>query len=313
VALYDELNSLEDLQGLIDSDERESDILEYKTARKRLESKDRDEAAKDVSAFANASGGVLIYGIATDAKDKTKPVALDAIDPLNVNYFLHTIPSAIRQPIAGIRHKTIPVGDTPQAILLDVPQSPSAPHQVAGECRYYRRQGVESVPMSHDLVELYFGRRMQAKLEPIVLSYAEPENPDPSHVQCRVNLGLLNAGGQIGRDVFIRIVEISNRASSLNPKHVPVQTRSSSNDKSKEGRLFAYQHWDELYYPRVARSVIRFSFIVNERTVGPDQPVLFLDVYAADSRPYRYSLFRTFKDGDWTLDWQELGLPSVGI
>jgi hypothetical protein len=32
LSLYDELNSLEDLQRLIDSEARESDILEYKTA-----------------------------------------------------------------------------------------------------------------------------------------------------------------------------------------------------------------------------------------------------------------------------------------
>lgn len=307
--LYDELNSLDDLQALVDADERESDILEYKTARKRLESKDRDEAAKDISAFANASGGLLIYGIATDAKDKTKPTALDPIEPWNVNYLLHTIPAAIRHPIVGIRHKTFPVGGTPAALLFDVPESPLAPHQVAGECRYYRRQGVESVPMGHDLVELYFGRRMQAKLEPRI-TYTETDPGSDSRASCTLKLILLNAGGQIGRDVLTRITVQPNRVARFSVQAVHIAEK----ELREEGQIVSLNHETQLYYPGVAQDVITFTFSVHEKTAGPEKPLLFLDVYAAGSRPYRYNFFRTFqKHGEWKLDWEAAGLPAVAV
>src|SRR5688500_4308542 len=44
-------------------------------------------------------------------------------------------------------------------MVVYVPQSDGAPHQNAGDHKYYRRAGIESLPMPHDLVALYFGRR----------------------------------------------------------------------------------------------------------------------------------------------------------
>jgi Putative DNA-binding domain len=316
VSLFDELNSLQDVQDLIDDREvRESDILEFKTAPDQMQPADKNAAAKALSAFANSAGGLLIYGVATkDQKDPERPTAIEPISGGNAAYLLKHAREAVRHPIPGIRDKSIPAGQGRQVLLFDVPQSPLSPHQLVSEAVYYRRQGPQSVRMPHDLVELYFGRRMHAKLEPKILKYSEPENPEPERVQCRMDLGLLNTGGQIGRDVFTRIVEVKGRAWSLNVEDVPIETRRSVIEQSAQGRVFSHQQSHaELYYPGVPKYILRFTFTAHEKTIGREKPVLFLDVYAADSRPYRYNLFRTHEYGEAVIQWEEGGLPPAVV
>ena len=61
---FDNLKTLDDIQALIDDAERESEVLEYKTASNHFDNRDKGEIAKDVPAMANSSGGVIIYGVA---------------------------------------------------------------------------------------------------------------------------------------------------------------------------------------------------------------------------------------------------------
>ena len=57
--------NINDLQALITNEVQESIHLDYKDSRALNKSK-RHEIAKDVSAFANSDGGVIIYGITED-------------------------------------------------------------------------------------------------------------------------------------------------------------------------------------------------------------------------------------------------------
>ena len=59
--LFDSLATLDDVQALIDSGMRESEVLEYKTATTVFSDNDKREIAKDVSAMANSLGGIIIY------------------------------------------------------------------------------------------------------------------------------------------------------------------------------------------------------------------------------------------------------------
>ena len=59
--LFDSLATLDDVQALIDSGMRESEVLEYKTATAVFSDNDKREIAKDVSAMANSLGGIIIY------------------------------------------------------------------------------------------------------------------------------------------------------------------------------------------------------------------------------------------------------------
>jgi predicted HTH transcriptional regulator len=82
-----------DVQSLVDSQVQENAELEYKAcaALDRTEER-RNEVSKDVSAFANAGGGVIIYGVlevigvvleglAENAAGHAKPMASTATNP----------------------------------------------------------------------------------------------------------------------------------------------------------------------------------------------------------------------------------------
>jgi len=66
-------STISEIERLIRDQVQENIHLDYK-ASKAISQKSRDEIAKDVSAFANSDGGVLIYGV--EEKDHL-PVRID--------------------------------------------------------------------------------------------------------------------------------------------------------------------------------------------------------------------------------------------
>jgi hypothetical protein len=162
-SLFESLRDLKDIQGLIDSVTHESPVLEYKTASNKFRDSEKNEIAKDVSAMANSSGGVIVYGVRTDPQVKTKPVEIVPIEVVNIETFDRVVNSQIRCEIRGIQKKLLPTS-SPQVMVIYIPQSDEAPHQSLVDNKYYRRSGTESLPMEHDLVELYFSRRLSPVL-----------------------------------------------------------------------------------------------------------------------------------------------------
>jgi len=164
--------------------------------------------------------------------------------------------------------------------------------------------------MSHDLVELYFGRRLHPRLQPIIESSEKPDPNADRRVISRVVLSLVNLGGQLGREVLTRIVWLPNRALWLSVERVIVGTHHFDESKSAEGNVVSVPHHGELYYPGVPKEVVTINFNSSLDTIGSDKSIFFLDVYAADSRPYRYSFYRTFQeDAEWKVRWEAAGLP----
>jgi hypothetical protein len=166
--------------------------------------------------------------------------------------------------------------------------------------------------MSHDLVELYFGRRMHARLEPRIEWTEADLSPTPGGVACSMKISLLNSGGQIGRDVLTRVADVLNNSTGLSIQVVHLASPRGTASASSRPRVISHQHYEELYYQGVTKDAITFALTVDPRAVGPEKPVIFLDVYAADSRPHRYKIWRTFdKDVGWTAAWEDIGIPPA--
>lgn len=128
----------------------ESINLDYK-ASGSLDNTDgkKKEIGKDVSAFANSAGGVIVYGI---AEVGIYPDKLDGgVDPKETTkeWLENVIMSHIQRRVMGVRIFQVPLQTTAPgrvAYVVSIPASPYAPHMATGN-RYYKRYNFSSVPM----------------------------------------------------------------------------------------------------------------------------------------------------------------------
>lgn len=132
----------EDIQDLLDRAQVETMHLEYKEqmppTRKEYNSlpkTDKDpfvEFGCDVSAFANAQGGDIIFGIAE--AEKTKEPVLVGLPDFDLaecqQRLLHIMNQFVEPHIFGVRFMPIPMSNGKTVLIVRVPKSLYGPHQV---------------------------------------------------------------------------------------------------------------------------------------------------------------------------------------
>lgn len=142
--------TIQDLQRLIDDNVEESQQLEYKAAQALQNITVGKDIAKDVSAMANASGGVIIYGI-KEYNAKEKKHLPESITPIQRAEFSkerleQLINSNISPKIEGITIHPIALNESEVVYVVGIPQSHTA-HQSTKDYLYYRRYNFEILPM----------------------------------------------------------------------------------------------------------------------------------------------------------------------
>ena len=140
----------DDLLQLIATGEQESITLDYKQCDSLAKSDGKkNELSKDVSAFANSAGGVIVYGIVENGH---VPVCLDdGYDPQEISkeWLDQVITSRIQRRIDGVRINQVDLPNEQPgrvAYVVYVPQSLRAPHQAADK-KFYKRFNFQSVAM----------------------------------------------------------------------------------------------------------------------------------------------------------------------
>lgn len=152
------------LQSLVEGKIEESSSLEYKAA-KSLE--DTESISIDVSSFANASGGVIIYGISEHREKKHVPERLDPIDRIlfRKEWLEQIINSNIHPRIDNVQ--VIPVNNDDNGekgfYVIDVPASSTA-HQ-ASDKKYYRRYNFQKLPMLDQEIRDVMNRSKHPNIE----------------------------------------------------------------------------------------------------------------------------------------------------
>lgn len=151
--------SLEKIKQHVSGKIQENLHLEYKACADLLGNVNLPELTKDVSAFANADGGTLIFGVCEgNQKDNTKhvPIAIDQgferSGKVNANWLENILLSNIAPKIQGLKPYEIDLENGNFILVLEVPQSQYGPH-MAKDNKYHRRRQTKAEPMEHYEVE----------------------------------------------------------------------------------------------------------------------------------------------------------------
>jgi hypothetical protein len=152
---FDEITKA-DIDRLVTDGIREGRQLDYKAELPGRTDKDKKELARDVTSFANAAGGYVIYGI-TDQKDAAGkntgvPAPVTGLSGVNGEQEILRLEGMIRgnvdPGIPGVRMKAVDGFADGPVIILQIPKSWSAPHMVNvdKDSRFYSRGSGGSNP-----------------------------------------------------------------------------------------------------------------------------------------------------------------------
>lgn len=148
--------TIEDINNLITNEVEENIHLDYKAAGAldKKDDKKRNEITKDISAFANSDGGIIVYGV---SEEDHRPKEISLIDGrIFTKEWLENVIQQIQPKIEGIKIYPIRIDDIGQSIyVVKIPRSGNAPH-MARDKRYYKRFNFKSEPMEdYEVKDLY--------------------------------------------------------------------------------------------------------------------------------------------------------------
>ncbi len=135
------------LESLVMSEVREDRTLDYKEKLPTNGRDDRKEFLADVTAFANAGGGDIVFGV-IERRENNRPTgipeAVTGLAGVNADAAVLQLESVIRdgvEPrISGLHFKVVDGFPSGPVIVLRIPKSWSSPHMVKlGDTRFYSR------------------------------------------------------------------------------------------------------------------------------------------------------------------------------
>jgi hypothetical protein len=144
-----------DLQALVDNKVREIKTIEYKRSLPGNSDKEKRELLYDISSFANASGGDLIFGM-TETDGVASEVS--GLERGNIDQDILRLQNITRDGIEpripGLTIRALDVQATKAAIIVRIPRSFAMPHVVkyAGTFKFYSRNSAGKYPL--DVAEL---------------------------------------------------------------------------------------------------------------------------------------------------------------
>ncbi|MFQ5752315.1 MAG: helix-turn-helix domain-containing protein, partial [bacterium] len=151
-----------DIEALIDNAVAEKKTIEYKQTLPGGADKDKKEFLADVSSFANAAGGDILYGIkekrGEDGKSTGIPESADGLGGINPDQEILKFENIIRQGIEpripGTHFNAIDGFPNGPVIVLRIPKSWSSPHMIKFQDwnRFYSRTSNGKYPL--DVTEI---------------------------------------------------------------------------------------------------------------------------------------------------------------
>jgi hypothetical protein len=197
------------LEELIANGAEESVYLDFKAAPALSPDKKKD-ICKDVSAFANSDGGVLIYGI---EERENKAFSFSFVDgnAVTKEWLDQVIKDGIQRRIDGIRIHPVRIdSDMGKTVyVVEVLVSPLAPHITTKDNKFYKRFNFHSVAMEEYEVRNTYNRKQDIKLEVGEVRVGR-NTSDKSTLKARsfiytVTINLSNVGRVLAKDYRLKV------------------------------------------------------------------------------------------------------------
>lgn len=174
--------TFKDLDDFLKLEVEENVYLDYKRGDAlSFEHKKINEITKDVSAFANSDGGIIIYGVNEDKSTHKPNGYVPIIDPKISKEWLEQKINYIQPKIEGLRIFPIRLeSEANQSIyIVKIPRSDDAPH-MANDNKYYRRGEFSSNPMQGYEVRDTFFRVSKPLLRILGVEFEQAIMPENS-------------------------------------------------------------------------------------------------------------------------------------
>ena len=239
--------TVDDLKWYIANHVQESLHLEYKESKKL---NNTNTISKDVSAFANSDGGLIIYGI---QEENHLPIWVDeGIDHsvFSKERLENVITSNVAPKIAGLTISRIALSESNSVYSIAIPKSHRGPHQDRHSKKYYRRHNFKSEPMED--YEINDVRNRMETVPPLVNVDIEIKHGS------LISIVVSNIGSYVARNVQF---SFSPELHWLNNSQVPSALKNGI-EVFPPGRVFKYyyQNYQEVF---VENSTIPRNFAID--------------------------------------------------
>lgn len=163
-----------DVERIVSDNMTEFKTLEFKSLA-ALVPEAKDEISKDVSSFANSTGGIIIYGIKEIREGSNIRLELEEGLPANIphgkEWLENIIASRISPRIEGLYINPVRLPNENYLFVVIIPQSNTA--HMAGNNRYYKRHNFKVEPMEDYEVRDVMNRLNLPRLH---LTFTAPRN-----------------------------------------------------------------------------------------------------------------------------------------
>jgi hypothetical protein len=260
--------NINDLHSLIDNEIEESIHLDYKEA-SALDKSDgkKKEISKDVSAFANSDGGIIIYGIKEKNHKAFEITYIDG-DIFTKEWLEQTINSSIQRRIPEI--KIYPIrnnGNIKESIyVVKIPKSYEVPH-LCKDKRFYKRFNFESVPMEEYEIRQLYGQKLKSKL--VIGGYSvgrtNKDNNGDNKIKFVFEVSVINDGDITEADYKVNVyfINYNNLIEITWPQNQQQYNFTSLGDH----KMKISSNGQTSIYPNENVNAVRFNFEIPKNKI----------------------------------------------
>jgi hypothetical protein len=255
--------NFENVKSFIDNEIEESIHIDFKAAGalSRMDSK-KKEISKDVSAFANSDGGIIIYGI-SEKNHKASEFSFIDGNEFTKEWLEQIISTTINRNIPNL--KIYPIrkdGNIQQTIyVVKIPASLEAPH-LSRDKKFYKRYNFESVAMEEYEIRQLYGRKVQSKLEIDTCTIDKVDLNEDGKNRYSVDLQVHNSGEKMEENYKINFYFLN--FSTKDEMEISWNRSDAKVTKLDDNRIKVTGDGNSPIYPNETLSVLKFEFSISK-------------------------------------------------